>query len=154
MTRYWIFFIFRHFWPKNGGHFEFWKVFQKKIQRTTRDPREVIVWKFEGSTSNGLVAMAFFRHFWPFFGGHFEFWKVFQKNFSKDHARPQRGHCVKIWRSYVKRSSRYGFFPSFLINFWRPFWNLKSFSKFFFKGSRPTPERSLCENLKVLRQTV
>ena len=24
-------------------------------------------------------------------------------------VRPQRGHCVKIWRSYAKRSSRYGF---------------------------------------------
>ena len=27
----------------------------------------------------------------------------------KEYVRPQRGHCVKIWRSYVKRSSRYGF---------------------------------------------
>ena len=81
------------------------------FQKITWDPREVIVWKFEGPTSNGLVATAFFRHFWPFFGGHFEFWKVFQNFFSKGPVRPQGGHCVKIWRSYVKRSSRYFFIP-------------------------------------------
>ena len=34
--------------------------------------------------------------------------KFFKKN-SKEYVRSQRGHCVKIWRSYVKRPSRYGF---------------------------------------------
>ena len=37
------------------------------------------------------------------------FEKFFKLFFSKGTVRPQRGHCVNIWRSYVKRSSRYGF---------------------------------------------
>ena len=38
---------------------KFFKIF---FQRITQDPREVIVWKFEGPTSNGLVATALFSH--------------------------------------------------------------------------------------------
>ena len=48
-----FFFIFDR---KNGGHLEFWKVFQFFFQKAHLDPRQVIMWKFEGSTSNGLVA--------------------------------------------------------------------------------------------------
>ena len=35
------------------------------------------------------------------------FEKFFEFFFSKGTTRPQRDHCVKIWRPYVKRSSRY-----------------------------------------------
>ena len=48
--------IFLHFLPKNGGHLEFGKVFQFVFQMAQQNPREVIVLKFEGPTSNGLVA--------------------------------------------------------------------------------------------------
>ena len=34
--------------------------FSLKLSKNTWDPREVIVWKFEGPTSNGLVATALF----------------------------------------------------------------------------------------------
>ena len=44
-----IFFEFNFFFP-----------FSLKLSKNTWDPREVIVWKFEGPTSNGLVATALF----------------------------------------------------------------------------------------------
>ena len=41
---------------KNGGHLELEKVFQFFFQMAQRNPKEVIVWKFEGTTSTDLVA--------------------------------------------------------------------------------------------------
>ena len=48
--------------PAKTIFFELKKLFpfSLKLSKNTWDPREVIVWKFEGPTSNGLVATALF----------------------------------------------------------------------------------------------
>ena len=46
-----IFFEFQIFFP-----------FSLKLSKNTWDPREVIVWKFEGPTSNGLVARVLYLY--------------------------------------------------------------------------------------------
>jgi len=53
----WVFFLLPPFFK---GKMAAIMNFEKKIiyfQKAQLDPREVIMWKFEGPTSNGLVAM-------------------------------------------------------------------------------------------------
>ena len=45
---------------KMAAILNFEKFFKFCFQKAPSDPREVIVWKFEGPTSNGLVATALF----------------------------------------------------------------------------------------------
>ena len=58
--------IFRHFRPKMAAILNFEKFFKIFFQKNTWDPREVIVWKFEGPTSNGLVATALFLYIYTY----------------------------------------------------------------------------------------
>ena len=55
-------FFFVIFDRKMAAILNFEKFFKIFFQRITWDPREVIVWKFEGPTSNGLVATALFLY--------------------------------------------------------------------------------------------
>ena len=47
---------------KMAAILNFDKFFNFFFQKASWDPRGVIVWKFEGPTSNGLVATALFSH--------------------------------------------------------------------------------------------